>query len=85
PGQPTSSPPDGGGRRGRLPPPRAAKGVAMILITGLIGIAMLLAFMGFLVWWIKELPFTIIVVGVVVLLLYDFVRTLRYGEEGTRR
>ncbi|MDP3766433.1 MAG: hypothetical protein Q8S13_00315 [Dehalococcoidia bacterium] len=57
----------------------------MTLVTGLVGVAMLVAFLGFLVWWIKELPFTIIVVGVVLLLLYDFVQTLRYGENGSRR
>jgi len=57
----------------------------MTLVTGIIGIAMLVAFLGFLVWWIKDLPFTIIVVAVVLLLLYDFVRTLRYGENGAGR
>ena len=57
----------------------------MTLVTGIIGIAMLVAFLGFLVWWIKDLPFTIIVVVVVLLLLYDFVRTLRYGDSGTGR
>jgi hypothetical protein len=46
---------------------------------------MLVAFLGFLVWWIKDLPFTIIVVVVVLLLLYDFVRTLRYGDSGGGR
>ena len=54
-------------------------------VTGVVGIAMLVAFLGFLVWWIKALPFTIIVVGVVLLLLYDFVRTLRYGDSGAGR
>jgi len=57
----------------------------MMLVTGIIGIAMMVGFLGFLVWWIKDLPFTIIVVGVVLLLLYDFVRVLLYGEEGVRR
>ncbi len=57
----------------------------MMFVTGIIGIAMMVGFLGFLVWWIKDLPFTIIVVGVVLLLLYDFVRVLRYGEEGVRR
>jgi uncharacterized membrane protein len=57
----------------------------MTLITGLIGIAMLLSFLGILTWWIRSLPFIIIVVGVVLLLLYDFVRTLRYGDSGPRR
>ena len=57
----------------------------MILVTGIVGIAMVLGFLGTLVWWIKALPFTIIVVGVVLLLLYDFVRTLRYGDNGAGR
>lgn len=57
----------------------------MIFVTGLVGIAMLLVFLGFLVWWIKELPFTIIVVAVVLLMLYDFVQTLRYGDRGPGR
>ncbi len=57
----------------------------MTFVTGIVGIAMLVAFLGFLVWWIKDLPFTIIVVAVVLLLLYDFVRTLRYGENGAGR
>ena len=36
----------------------------MILITGLIGIARLAAFLGIMVWWVKALPLIIIVVGV---------------------
>jgi membrane protein implicated in regulation of membrane protease activity len=52
----------------------------MTLVTGIVGIAMLVVFLGFLVWWIKALPFAIIVVVVVLLLVYDFVRTLRYGD-----
>jgi hypothetical protein len=57
----------------------------MTLVTGIIGIAMLLVFLGILVWWIKALPLTIIVVAVVVLLVHDFVQTLRYGENGPGR
>jgi len=57
----------------------------MTFVTGIVGIAMLVAFLGFLVWWIKDLPFTIIVVVVVLLVLYDFVRTLRYGDSGSGR
>jgi hypothetical protein len=56
-----------------------------MLVTGLVGLAMMLVFMGFLVWWIKELSFTIIVAAVVLLMLYDFVQTLRYGDSGGRR
>ena len=57
----------------------------MTLVTGIVGIAMLVVFLGILVWWIKALPLTIIVVAVLVLLVYDFVRTLRYGENGPER
>ena len=54
----------------------------MTLITGFIGIAMLTAFLGIMVWWVKALPMFIIVVGVLLLLIYDFVQTMRYGESG---
>jgi hypothetical protein len=47
------------------------------LITGLIGIALLMAFLGIMVWWVKALPLIVIVVGVLVLLLIDFVQELR--------
>ena len=57
----------------------------MTLVTGIIGIALLVVFLGILVWWIKALPLTIIVVVVVLLLVYDFVQTLRYGENGSGR
>ena len=52
------------------------------LITGLIGIAMLVAFLGFMLVWVKAIPLIIIVVLVVGLLIYDFVQTLRAGESG---
>jgi hypothetical protein len=52
----------------------------MTLVTGIIGIVLLLAFLGVLVWWIKALPLTIIVLVVVSLMIYDFVRTLRLGD-----
>ncbi len=57
----------------------------MTLITGLVGIGILVAFLGIMVWWVKALPFTLIVVAVVLMLLYDFVRTLRYDEGGDGR
>jgi magnesium-transporting ATPase (P-type) len=47
------------------------------LITGLIGIALLVTFLGIMVWWVKALPLIIIVVVVLVLLLIDFVQELR--------
>ena len=55
-----------------------------VLITGIIGIAMLFAFVGIMVWWVKALPLIVIFVLVGSLLLYDFVRTVLYGEEGAR-
>jgi hypothetical protein len=52
------------------------------LITGIVGIAMLVAFLGFMLVWVKAIPLIIIVVVVVSLLIYDFVQTLRAGESG---
>lgn len=52
------------------------------LITGIVGIAMLVAFLGFMLVWVKAIPLIIIVVLVVSLLIYDFVQTLRAGESG---
>jgi hypothetical protein len=55
-----------------------------VLITGIIGISILFAFVGIMVWWVKALPLIIIFALVGSLLLYDFVRTVLYGEEGAR-
>jgi hypothetical protein len=52
------------------------------LITGIIGIAGVLTFLGILLWWTKALPLIIICVGVMLLLLWDFVQTLRTGNGG---
>lgn len=52
----------------------------MTFVNGLIGIAMVSTFLGIMAWWIKELSFTIIVVVVMLLVLYDFVQTLRHGD-----
>ena len=49
------------------------------LVTGVIGIAMLTAFLGIMLWWVPALPLIIIVISVMGLLLYDFVDTLRTG------
>jgi hypothetical protein len=46
---------------------------------------MVVTFLGFLAWWIRELPFTLIVLAVVGLMVYDVVRTLRYGDNGPGR
>jgi hypothetical protein len=58
--------------------------MGMTLITGIIGIAMVCTFLGFMVVWVKAPPLIIIVIGTMLLLIYDFVQTLRYGEGGRR-
>jgi len=58
----------------------------MTFITGIIGIVMLAVFLAIMLWWVPAWPLIIIVVGVMLLLLYDFVQTVRYGERyGERR
>jgi hypothetical protein len=55
------------------------------LIAGAIGIAMVMTFLGFMVVWVPAPPLIIIIVGVMALLVYDFVQTLRFGENYHRR
>ena len=52
------------------------------IIPGIIGIAMVMTFLGIMVWWVQALPLIIIVVGVMLLLIYDWVNTVRYGVGG---
>jgi membrane protein implicated in regulation of membrane protease activity len=52
----------------------------MTFVNGAIGIVMVCMFLGIMAWWVKELAFTIIVVAVVLLMIYDFVQTLRHGD-----
>jgi hypothetical protein len=54
------------------------------LITGVIGIAMVVAFAGFMLIWVQALPLIIIFLVVFVLLLTDFVQSLR-GNNGAGR
>ena len=49
------------------------------LVTGIIGIVSVIVFLGILLWWIKALPLIIICVGVMLLLIWDFVQSLRTG------
>ena len=55
----------------------------MTLLTWIVGMTMLVSFLGILLWWIKALPLTIIVVAVLVLQVWDFVQTLRSGDNRT--
>jgi hypothetical protein len=57
----------------------------MTLLTWIIGMTMLVVFLGILLWWIKALALTVIVVSVLVLQIWDYVRTLRAGESRTER
>ena len=57
----------------------------MLVVTGLIGIAMLATFLGIMVWWVKAPPLIVIVVGVLALVIYDFVQELRAASKGATR
>jgi hypothetical protein len=59
--------------------------MATALITGVLGIAGVIVFMGFMLVWVKAIPLIIITVSVVALLIYDLVQTLRYRENGAGR
>jgi hypothetical protein len=52
------------------------------IITGLIGMALLFGFVGFMVTWVKALPLIVIVLVVGALVVWDFVQTVRSGETG---
>jgi hypothetical protein len=55
------------------------------LVTGIIGLAMVMAFLGFMLVWVKAVPLIIIVVFVMILAVTDFVQTLRAGSNGASR
>jgi hypothetical protein len=57
----------------------------MNLITGIIGLAMVMTFLGFMVIWVKAIPLIIIVVGVMILAVIDFVQSVRDKENSVRR
>lgn len=50
------------------------------LVTGLIGLAGLFAFLGLVLWWVKAAPLIIICVVVMALLAYDFYCSLRQAN-----
>jgi hypothetical protein len=55
------------------------------MIAGIIGIAMVVIFLGIMVVWVPAPPLIIIVVAVMAMLVYDFVMTVRFGENYHRR
>lgn len=56
--------------------------MSITIITGIIGIALLFAFVGFMLIWVKALPLIIIAVITGAMVVYDFVQTVRAGESG---
>lgn len=52
------------------------------LITGLIGIAMVMAFLAVMLIWVPAPPLIIIVVLVMAMLVYDFVNSVRSRGNG---
>ena len=54
-------------------------------VAGIIGIATVFVFMGVILWWVPALPLILISVAVAAMLLFDFIRAVRYGENGQRR
>jgi hypothetical protein len=59
--------------------------MTMTVISGIIGILLVTAFLGFMVVWVQALPIIIIVVGVLLLLIYDFVLVIRAAANGPAR
>ena len=57
----------------------------LVLVCGIVGIALFTAFLGFMLWWVRALPLIVIVAVCTALLIFDFVQTLRFGENGGRR
>jgi len=55
----------------------------MTLLTWIIGMTLLVAFLGILLWWIKAPALILIVVAVLALQIWDFVRTMRSNESRT--
>jgi hypothetical protein len=54
-------------------------------VTGIIGIAMVVSFAGFMLIWVQALPLIIIFLVVFVLLLADFVQSLRGNNNSNAR
>lgn len=57
----------------------------MILVSGLIGIAMVGTFLTIMLVWVPAPPLIIIVVLVMLLLIYDFVQAVRFDDNQTSR
>lgn len=47
------------------------------LLAGLIGIALMCVFLGIMIAWVKAIPLIVIWVGVMLMMIYDFIKTMR--------
>jgi hypothetical protein len=56
-----------------------------VFICGVIGIAMFLTFLIFMLVWVPAPPLIIIVAVCSALLIWDFIQTLRHGENASSR
>jgi hypothetical protein len=54
-------------------------------VTGIIGLAMVMAFLAFMVIWVPAPPLIIIMVSVMILAVVDFVQSLRSKDTGADR
>jgi hypothetical protein len=56
-----------------------------LIVTGVIGVSLLAAFLSIYVFWVKAVPLIIIIVGVLALLIYDFWQEVRGQANGPYR
>jgi|JI10StandDraft_1071094.scaffolds.fasta_scaffold605293_3 uncharacterized protein YsxB (DUF464 family) len=50
------------------------------IICAAIGIVLFVSFLGIIVWWVKPLPLAIIALGVVGMMVYDLVLSVRQAN-----
>jgi hypothetical protein len=55
------------------------------IVTGIIGLAMVIAFLGFMVAWVPAPPLIIIIVFVMLLAAIDLVQSVRSGDNSVDR
>jgi len=55
------------------------------LITGIIGLAMVITFLGIMVVWVQAIPLIIIIVGVMILAAIDLAQSVRAGKNSVSR
>ena len=46
------------------------------LVGGIVGLVLVCAFLGFMATWVKAIPLVTIIVIVVAMMIYDFVKTM---------